>query len=59
MDQDVEDHEHTEGFWRELFLLKPDAARFKQILDDTDAEYLLHVPVRVMFLGLKAILTYM
>lgn len=43
--QDVEDHEHTEGFWRELFLLKPDVARLRQILDDTDGEYLLHAPV--------------
>lgn len=45
--QDVEGQEHTEGFWRELFLLKPDLARLKQILEDIDAEYLLHAPVCV------------
>ena len=43
--QDVEGQEHTEGFWRELFLLKPDLPRLKQILEDIDAEYLLHAPV--------------
>jgi hypothetical protein len=46
--QDVEGHEHTEGFWRELFLLKPDLAELKQILDDIDPEFLLHAPVCVL-----------
>jgi hypothetical protein len=46
--QDVEGHEHTEGFWRELFLLKPDLAELKQVLDDIDPEFLLHAPVCVL-----------
>jgi len=35
----------SEGFWRELFLLKPDTVAFGKILEDIDAETLLHVPV--------------
>jgi hypothetical protein len=43
--QEVEDDEKTAGFWRELFLLKPDIPRLRQILNDTDADFLLHVQV--------------
>ena len=35
----------SEGFWRELFLLKPDTVAFGKILEDIDTETLLHVPV--------------
>jgi hypothetical protein len=44
--QEVEDDEKTEGFWRELFLLKPDIPQLRQILEDTDAEFLLHLQVQ-------------
>ncbi|GAB7329524.1 hypothetical protein MBLNU13_g01293t2 [Cladosporium sp. NU13] len=53
--RDVEGQEHTEGFWRELFLLKPDLARLKQILEDIDAEYLLHAPHQPRQLLLQAL----
>lgn len=46
--QEVEDDDKPEGFWAELFLLKPDAARLRQILEDTDAEYLIHLQVRLI-----------
>lgn len=56
--QDVEGHEHTEGFWRELFLLKPDLMRLKETLDEIDAEYLLHTPVRVRLqISITSVLT--
>ena len=43
LSQEVEDDEKSEGFWTELFLLKPDTAKLRQILEDTDAEYLIHL----------------
>lgn len=60
MVQDVEGQEHTEGFWRELFLLKPDLPRLKQILEDIDVEYLLHAPVsmKIEYLYGQTILTW-
>lgn len=44
--QEVEDDEKPQGFWTELFLLKPDTAKLRQILEDTDTEYLIHLQVR-------------
>ncbi|THY62382.1 DUF1741-domain-containing protein [Aureobasidium pullulans] len=41
--RDRDDEEKPEGFWREFFLLKPDNARFGQLLDDLEAIDLLHV----------------
>lgn len=41
--QEIEDEEHDESFWSTLFLLKPDISSLQEILDNTDAEYLLHV----------------
>lgn len=35
----------TEGFWKELFLLKPDTQRLREILEDTDPEGLINVQV--------------
>lgn len=43
--QGVEDEEMTEGFWTEMFLLKPDLPRLREILEDTDAESLIHLQV--------------
>jgi len=41
--RNVEDDDSSEGFWKEFFLLKPDVARLGEILDDTEADFLLHV----------------
>lgn len=35
----------SEGFWRELFLLKPDKRRLSDILDPLTANDLLHIQV--------------
>jgi hypothetical protein len=43
--KEVEDDEKSEGFWSELFLLKPDLPRLREILENTDAEFLIHVQV--------------
>jgi len=40
-----EDEEKSEGFWKELFLLRPDILHLTQILEDTSADYLLQVQV--------------
>ena len=44
--QEVEDEEKSEGFWGELFLLKPDLPQFREILENTDPEFLIHIQVR-------------
>ena len=45
MCQEVEDDEKPQGFWTELFLLKPDIAQLRHILESTDGEYLIHLQV--------------
>ena len=45
--KEVEDDEKSEGFWRELFLLKPDLVKLRELLEDTDAEFLIHIQVSV------------
>ncbi|KAG8624543.1 hypothetical protein KVT40_007610 [Elsinoe batatas] len=40
--QEVDDEDKLDGFWRELFLLKPDVPRLSQILDEVDGDDLLH-----------------
>ncbi|KAF2154428.1 DUF1741-domain-containing protein [Myriangium duriaei CBS 260.36] len=40
---DPDDDDKTEGFWRELFLLRPDVLQFKALLDNTEPDYLLHI----------------
>ena len=37
--------EKSEGFWQELFLLKPDGLALRRILDTFTAEDLLHLQV--------------
>lgn len=44
--QDDEDHEKTEGYWREFFLLKPDKATLQQLIQDLSPDDLLHLQVR-------------
>ncbi|KAK4547926.1 hypothetical protein LTR36_010645 [Oleoguttula mirabilis] len=51
----VEDHEKPDGFWRELFLLRPDIPRLRQILNETDADFLLHIQHQPQQLLLQAI----
>lgn len=43
--QDEDEHfdDRTEGFWRELFLLKPDGDSFRRLLDELSTEDLLHL----------------
>ncbi|WPH04992.1 DUF1741-domain-containing protein [Acrodontium crateriforme] len=53
--RDVEDEEKPEGFWNELFLLKPEIARLRQILEDTEPDFLLHVQHQPQQLLLHAI----
>lgn len=43
--QDEDDHDKSEGFWREFFLLKPDKATLHKILDDLNPDDLLHLQV--------------
>lgn len=35
--------EHTEGFWKELFLHKPDSPNFRRLIDHLSADDLLHL----------------
>lgn len=44
-DQDEDDHDKTEGFWREFFLLKPDKATLHKILLGLNPDDLLHLQV--------------
>ncbi|GAB1736072.1 hypothetical protein NU219Hw_g6123t1 [Hortaea werneckii] len=55
--REVEDDEKSNGFWRELFLLKPDVPKLRQILDGTDPEFLLHVQHQPQQLLLNAVET--
>ena len=40
-----EETEKPEGFWQEFFLLRPDPASLRKMLDDLTAEDLLHFQV--------------
>lgn len=44
-DEDEEIEEKSEGFWKELFLLKPDKATLQKTIDDLSPEDLLHLQV--------------
>ncbi len=44
--QDEEDHEKSEGYWREFFLLKPDKATLQKIIHELSPDDLLHLQVR-------------
>ena len=45
-EQDEDDHEKSEGFWKEFFLLKPDKATLQRILRELSPDDLLHLQVR-------------
>ena len=53
--QHAEDDSKPEGFWRELFLLKPDMTRLGQTLEDLSADDLLHHQHQTQQLVLQAI----
>ncbi|KAF2766553.1 DUF1741-domain-containing protein [Teratosphaeria nubilosa] len=58
--REVEDEDKPEGFWRELFLLKPDFSRLRGILENTDAEFLLeiqHQPQQLVFQAIATLKT--
>ena len=44
--QDEEEHEKSEGYWREFFLLKPDKATLQKIIFELSPDDLLHLQVR-------------
>jgi hypothetical protein len=44
--QDEEDHEKSEGFWREFFLLRPDKAILQKITVELSPDDLLQLQVR-------------
>lgn len=44
--QDEEEHEKSEGYWREFFLLKPDKAALTQLIHNLSPDDLLHLQVR-------------
>lgn len=45
VDKNEDDHDKSEGFWREFFLLKPDKATLHRILIDLSPDDLLHLQV--------------
>ncbi|KAK5175218.1 uncharacterized protein LTR77_000355 [Saxophila tyrrhenica] len=53
--REVDDDEKPEGFWRELFLLKPDVPRLRETLEDIDADFLLHTQHQPQQLVLHAV----
>ncbi|QIW98079.1 hypothetical protein AMS68_003597 [Peltaster fructicola] len=50
-----DEHDLGEGFWRELFLLRPDLSQLRQLLEDIDADLLLHLASQPRLLLLNAI----
>lgn len=42
---DLEDTIPQEGFWRELFSLKPEKEKFSEVLEPLTADHLLHFQV--------------
>ncbi|RFU29757.1 hypothetical protein B7463_g6569, partial [Scytalidium lignicola] len=50
-----DDLEKSEGFWREFFLLKPDKARLRRILDDLNPDDLLHLHAQTQQLFSRAV----
>lgn len=45
LDQHDEDVHFSDGFWREFFLLRPDAHRLQKKLEDLSADQLLNLQV--------------
>ncbi|KAK4507106.1 hypothetical protein PRZ48_000840 [Zasmidium cellare] len=56
--REVEDDEKDDGFWSTFFLLRPDTVALREILDNTDAEFLIHLqhqPQQLLLHGLAKI----
>ncbi|KAL1631763.1 hypothetical protein SLS56_004282 [Neofusicoccum ribis] len=52
---DHDDHEHSEGFWQEFFLLKPDPPSLRRVLQSLSADAMLHLQVPAQQLFSRAI----
>ncbi|MCJ1315581.1 hypothetical protein MMC15_000901 [Xylographa vitiligo] len=52
---DEEDHSHSEGFWSEFFLLRPDKASLQRRLEAVSADDLLHFQYETQQLFLLAV----
>ncbi|CZS88119.1 uncharacterized protein RCO7_01085 [Rhynchosporium graminicola] len=53
--KDEEDHEKTEGYWKEFFLLKPDKATLQKLIWELSPDDLLHLQVQTRQLFVRAI----
>ncbi|KAE8452866.1 hypothetical protein EG329_013138 [Mollisiaceae sp. DMI_Dod_QoI] len=53
--KDEEDHEKSEGYWREFFLLKPDKATLQKLIHDLSPDDLLHLQVQTRQLFSRAV----
>ena len=42
---DDQDHDHSEGFWQEFFLLKPDPPSLRRVLQSLNPDQMLHLQV--------------
>ncbi|KAN0112760.1 DUF1741 domain containing protein [Hyaloscypha variabilis] len=53
--KDEEDHEKSEGYWREFFLLKPDKATLQKIIFELSPDDLLHLQAQTRQLFSRAV----
>jgi len=53
--KDEEDHEKTEGYWKEFFLLKPDKAALQKLIGESSPDDLLHLQVQTRQLFTRAV----
>ncbi|GKU16852.1 unnamed protein product [Fusarium langsethiae] len=54
---DYDDEEKTDGFWTEFFLLRPDRAALRRILNDLSPSHVLSLDVRTQELFARAVAT--
>jgi hypothetical protein len=52
---DSEETEHSEGFWKEFFLLRPDRPSLRKILDDLGPNELLQLQLQTRQLFSRAV----
>ncbi|EGP91136.1 unnamed protein product [Zymoseptoria tritici ST99CH_1A5] len=56
--REIDEDEKDDGFWSTLFILKPDLVALREILDNTDADFLLHLqhtPQQILVQALAAV----
>ncbi|KAL5321592.1 hypothetical protein ACEPPN_009552 [Leptodophora sp. 'Broadleaf-Isolate-01'] len=53
--KDEEDHEKTEGYWKEFFLLRPDKATLQTLIGELSPDDLLHLQVQTRQLFTRAV----